>query len=87
MYGSSEASLKGNSMKRKSKLPRLDAALERPKKINHKFKSILLSIDVMNVNQIPFLVSKSYHRNHYQICALDNLKADCVSRALESNVP
>ena len=49
-----------------------------------KFKSIVLSIDIMPLNQIPFLVSKSYHVNHYQVRALDNFNTDCVSSALES---
>ena len=79
IYGSSEPSLKRKSLNRKSKLPREDVSLKRPKEINSKFASIMLLFDVIHGNQIPFLVSKSYHTNHYQTCAPDNLKANYIT--------
>ena len=48
-----------------------------------KFELIVLLINVMHVNQIPFLVLKLYHINYYHVCSLDNLKVDCISRVLK----
>lgn len=51
-----------------------DITQERPEEINCKFESIVLSINVIHINQIPFLISKSYHINHCQVRPLNNLK-------------
>ena len=67
LFGSDVASLKGKTVRKKSKLPREDAAIEIPPTIIDQFKEgITLSIDIMHVNKVSFLVSKLYHLNYYQ---------------------
>ena len=67
LFGSDIASLKGKTVRRKSKLPREDSSIEIPPAIIDRFKEgITLSIDIMHVNKVSFLVSRSYHLNYYQ---------------------
>ena len=67
LFGSDMASLKGKTVRRKSKIPREDASIEiSPAIIEHFKEGITLSIDVMHVNKVSYLVSKSYHLNYYQ---------------------
>lgn len=74
IYGRSEAMLKGKVVKQKSKLPREDEMLPLPKCIMNKLKNITLVMDLMHINGVPFLVSKSMHIRHYQSISL--LKKD-----------
>ena len=67
LFGSDITSLKRKTVRRKSKLPREDTSIEIPPAIIERFKEgIILFIDVMHVNKVSFLVSKSYHLNYYQ---------------------
>ena len=67
LFGSDIASLKGKTVRKKSKLPREDATIEIPPAIIDQFKEgITLSIDIMHVNKVLFLVSKSHHLDYYQ---------------------
>ena len=66
IFGPSVPGLKGKTVKMKSKLPREDEPIEVPSTIVRKYKDIMLSIDVMQVNKTPFLVSKAHHLGYYQ---------------------
>ena len=66
LFGSDIASLKGKTVRRKSKLPRENTNIEiSPAIIEHLKEGITLSIDIMHVNKVSFLVSKSYHLNYH----------------------
>ena len=66
IFGLSVLGLKEKTMIRKSKLPREDKPVEIPPYIAKHYKYITLSIDVIYVNKILFIVSKSYHIGYYQ---------------------
>lgn len=67
IFGPSVPTLKGKTVKWKSKLPREDECLSIPPTVVERFKEgITLSINVMHVNRVAFLVSKSYNLNYYQ---------------------
>ena len=83
IYGKSEAMLKGKVVKQKSKLPREDEVLPLPKYIMNKLKNVTLAIDVMHVNGVPFLVSKSIHIKHYQTIPLLKKDKDNIWEALK----
>ena len=74
IFGKSKTAIKGKSVTKKSKLPREDVAIERQSEIERKFQSVTLSVDVMHINQIPFMVAKSYHINYYQLQLLKDFK-------------
>ena len=66
IVGPSVQGLKGKTFKIKSKLPREDEPIDVPPTIACRYKNITLSIDVMQVNKIPFLVSKAHHLGYYK---------------------
>ena len=83
IYDKSEAMLKGKVVKHKSKLPREDEVLPLPKYIMNKLENITLAIDVMHVNGVAFLVSKSIHIRYYQAIPLSMKDKDNIWDALK----
>ena len=82
MFGPSQAAHKGKTRKMKSKMAREDEEWELPPSVKEKLKSIVLSIDVMHVNGIPFLLSKSHHIGYYQVIPMRKKNAECVKDAI-----
>ena len=73
IFGPSIPGLKGKIVKQKSKLPQEDKSISIPPTIVEYFKAgITLSINVMHVNKVAFLVSKSYHLNYYKCIPIRN---------------
>ena len=67
IFSPSVPTMKDKTVKRKSKLPREDEYVSIPPTVDERFKDgITLSVDVMHVNEVVFLLSKSYHLNYYQ---------------------
>ena len=84
LFGSDIVSLKGKTVRRKSKLPREDATIRIPPAIIEHFKEgITLSIDIMHVNKVSFLVLKSYHLNYYQCILIWKKGEEYILTAIE----
>ena len=61
LWGPSEPTLKGKTPALKNKMDREDKKMDLPEELTDKFQNITLFIDIIHVNRIPFLVSKSAH--------------------------
>ena len=48
-------------MKQNYKLPREDKILPLPKYVMNKLKNITIALDILHINEVPFLVSKLIH--------------------------
>ena len=84
LFGSDIASLKGKTVRRKSKLPREDASIEISPAIIERFKEgITLSINIMHVNKVSFLVLRSYHLNYYQCIPIRKKGKEYILKAIE----
>lgn len=81
IFDKSKEFIKEKSVKKKSRLPREDIAIKRPTEIERKFQSVTLSVNVMHLNQIPFMVAKPYHINYYQVQPLNDLKGPTKFKA------
>ena len=67
IFGPSVPTMKGKTVKHKSKLPREDKCVSIPPTVVEWFNDgIILLVNVMHVNKVAFLISKSYHLNYYQ---------------------
>ena len=74
----------GKTVRKKNKLPREDATTGIPPAIIERFKEgITLSIDIMHVNKVSFLVSKSYHLNYYQCIPIQKKGKKYILTAIE----
>ena len=61
IYGPSIPGLKGKTVKLNIKLPRGDKPIDIPQTLACQYRDVTLLINVMHVNNIPFLVSKAHH--------------------------
>ena len=64
-------------------MDREDERYELPEDLDERFQNITLYIDVMFVNQIPFLVSKSAHIGHHISVPLEGLSTENYEKALQ----
>ena len=64
-------------------MDREDKRYKLPEDLNETFQNITLFIDVMHVNQLLFLVSKSAHIGHHISVPLENLSTEEYERALQ----
>jgi len=83
IWGPSEPKLRGKTPALKSRMDREDERTDLPEELREKFQNVTLFIDVMHVNRIPFLVSKSAHIGHSISVPLEGLSAKEYKRALE----
>ena len=61
---------------------REDAEWEMPPAILEKMKAVILSIDVMYLNRVPFLIGKLYLINYYHAIPMLKKNADCIKEAI-----
>ena len=54
-----------------------------PPAILEKIKAVILSIDVMHVNKLPFLIGKLHHINYYHAIPMLKKNADCIKDAID----
>ena len=84
LLGSIIASLKDKTVRKKSKLPRKNATIDVPPAIIDQFREdITLSIDIMHMNKVSFLVSKTYHLNYYQCISICKKGKEYILRAIK----
>ncbi len=83
MFGPSQLSHKGKTRKRKNKMIQEDAEWQMPPAILEKMKEVILSIDVMHLNRVPFLIGKSHHISYYHAIPMLKKNADCIKEAID----
>ena len=83
IFGPSESILKAKTVQKKSKILREDEERELPEHIMEEFKSITLFIDVMHVNGIVFLISKSAHIGHHITIPIIHKDAEHFVKAID----
>jgi hypothetical protein len=88
IFGPDVASMKGKTVKRKSKMPQEDDISDIPANIIKEYYNVHLSIDIMHVNGIKFLISYSKHIGMLQrYCVQKNNQdaiLDCILKMMQT---
>jgi hypothetical protein len=88
IFGPDVPSMKGKTVKRKSKMPREDDISDIPPMIMKEYSEVQLSIDIMHVNGIKFLISFSKHIGLLQTyCVRHNNQQtilDCILKIVQT---
>jgi hypothetical protein len=88
IFGPDVPSMKGKTVKRKSKMPREDDISDIPPVIMKEYSDVHLSIDIMHVNGIKFLISFSKHIGLLQTyCVRHNNRQtilDCILKMVQT---
>ena len=55
-----------------------------PKHVQDHYQEIILAIDIMHVNQIPFLITTSRHIHYHTASVLPSMNGDIIVSALQA---